>query len=129
MLYWMMVMTFHILALFPEQIECFFKSSIIFRAIKNGKINIKYWQLRDFANDKHKTVDDKTDGGQDDENAHNQQGVPGNGKHLSHCMLSFRLNSGPHIVAGPEGYIRTHLNRGFIFRIPSKISSSSLFLR
>ena len=51
-----MNMKFNVLSLFPEQIQSFFKSSIIFRAIKKGVINIKYWQLRDFANDKHKTV-------------------------------------------------------------------------
>ena len=54
---------FHILSLFPEQVECYFKSSIIFRAIKKGIIDIKYWQLRDFAIDKHSTVDDNPYGG------------------------------------------------------------------
>jgi tRNA (guanine37-N1)-methyltransferase len=55
--------TFHILTLFPEMFESVFTSSIVSRAIKNGLVEIKFYNLRDYATDKHKTVDDKPYGG------------------------------------------------------------------
>ncbi|MEK7096535.1 MAG: tRNA (guanosine(37)-N1)-methyltransferase TrmD [Patescibacteria group bacterium] len=54
---------FHILTLFPEMFESVFASSILSRAQKKGIMEIKYYNLRDFAADKHKTVDDTPYGG------------------------------------------------------------------
>lgn len=55
--------TFHILTLFPEMFEGVFALSILSRAVKNGIIDIKLYNLRDYTVDKHKTVDDKPYGG------------------------------------------------------------------
>lgn len=53
---------FDILTLFPE-VFVYFNSSILKKAQENNIIKIKIWNLRDFAFDKHKKVDDKAFGG------------------------------------------------------------------
>jgi len=55
-------MKFHILTLFPESFS-YLEESIIKRAVKSGLIEIHVHNLRDWANDKHKTVDDRPFGG------------------------------------------------------------------
>lgn len=52
-----------ILTLFPEVFSDIFSSSIIGRARKKGLVNIRLVNIRDFAFDKHKSVDDKPYGG------------------------------------------------------------------
>ena len=52
-----------IMTLFPEMCESFLSESIIGRAIKNRYLDIKCHQIRDFAHDKHKRVDDTPYGG------------------------------------------------------------------
>lgn len=52
-----------IMTLFPEMCESFLSESIIGRARKNGYLDIKCHQIRDFAYDKHKRVDDTPYGG------------------------------------------------------------------
>jgi len=56
-------MKFNILTIFPELYEPFLNSSLIEKGIKAKKIKVKLYNLRDFASDKHKTVDDKPFGG------------------------------------------------------------------
>ena len=56
-------MRFDILALFPELISGYFEDSIIKRAREKGLISISLHQLRDFATDKHRQVDDTPYGG------------------------------------------------------------------
>jgi tRNA (guanine37-N1)-methyltransferase len=56
-------MKINIITLFPKMFESPFEESIIKRAIKNKIIEIKIHNLRDFATDKYKTVDDKPFGG------------------------------------------------------------------
>ena len=51
-----------IITLFPEMFSAF-NDSIIKRAIDNGILTINFTQLRDFAFDKHKHVDDSPFGG------------------------------------------------------------------
>lgn len=57
------IMKFTILTLFPNTIQCFLKESIIKRGIENGAIEVEIVNIRDFAEDKHKTVDDRPYGG------------------------------------------------------------------
>lgn len=52
-----------IMTLFPKMCESFLSESIIGRARKNGHLDIKCHQIRDFAYDKHKRVDDTPYGG------------------------------------------------------------------
>jgi len=54
---------FDIITIFPEIFDSYFKESIIKRAQKRRLIKIKIHNLRDFADDAHKTVDDKPYGG------------------------------------------------------------------
>jgi len=56
-------MKIDILTLFPEMFEGVFEHSIIERARKNGLVQINLHNLRDWATDKHKKVDDNPYGG------------------------------------------------------------------
>ncbi|MBI4022743.1 tRNA (guanosine(37)-N1)-methyltransferase TrmD [Candidatus Berkelbacteria bacterium] len=56
-------MKFAILTLFPEMLEPFLHGSILGRAIEQGVIEIELCNLRDWATDKHKSVDDTPYGG------------------------------------------------------------------
>lgn len=56
-------MRIDILTLFPEAIEPYLKTSIVGRAQEDKLVDIQLWNIRDFANDKHKTVDDTPYGG------------------------------------------------------------------
>lgn len=56
-------MQFHILTLFPEAIEPYLNASILKRAQAKQAINISIINIRDFAEDKHQTVDDTPYGG------------------------------------------------------------------
>ena len=56
-------MIFDIMTLFPELVERVLSESIIGRAAKNGIIEIKCHNIRDFSEDKHRRVDDTPYGG------------------------------------------------------------------
>jgi len=56
-------MQFDILTIFPEMFASYLNESIIKRARKNKIIKINFHNIRDFATDKHKTVDDRPYGG------------------------------------------------------------------
>ena len=56
-------MKIKIVTLFPKMFESPFEESIIKRAIKNNLVKIEIINLRDYATDKYKTVDDKPFGG------------------------------------------------------------------
>lgn len=56
-------MTFTILTLFPEQIAPILAGSVIGRAQMDGKFQVVLRNLRDWATDKHRTVDDSPYGG------------------------------------------------------------------
>lgn len=55
--------TFHIITLFPEICQPYVNTSILGRAKTARVFNIHFYQLRDWATDKHKTVDDTPYGG------------------------------------------------------------------
>lgn len=56
-------MNFHIITIFPEYFDSPLKVGLLGKAIKKGLINIHLYNLRNFAEDKHKTVDDEPFGG------------------------------------------------------------------
>ena len=56
-------MNFHVLTLFPEMIENCMKTSITGRAIEAGTIDVEAVNIRDFAFNKHQSVDDYPYGG------------------------------------------------------------------
>lgn len=56
-------MNFDIITIFPKIFDSYFNESIIKRARKAGAVKINVHNLRDYATDKHKTVDDTPYGG------------------------------------------------------------------
>lgn len=56
-------MRFNILTIFPNIFDSFFSESILKRAIDKKLIKINIVNIRDFTDDKHKTVDDTPCGG------------------------------------------------------------------
>lgn len=56
-------MTFHIITLFPGAFDSYIGESIIKRAIEDKKIKIKFYNPRDFTEDKHARVDRPPFGG------------------------------------------------------------------
>ena len=56
-------MKISVITLFPDMISSFIKESIIKRAVDKGLVEIELINLRDFAKDKYKSVDDKPYGG------------------------------------------------------------------
>lgn len=59
----MVSMNFHIITIFPHIFDSYFNESIIKRAQDKKKIGIKVYDLRDWTNDKHRSVDDSPFGG------------------------------------------------------------------
>ena len=57
------MLRFDIITIFPEIFNSYFQESIIKRAQEKKKIRIYVHNLRDFTEDKHKTVDDRPYGG------------------------------------------------------------------
>lgn len=58
-----MNMNYHIITIFPHILDSYLNESILKRAQQNGTITIKTHALRDWTDDKHKTVDDTPYGG------------------------------------------------------------------
>ena len=56
-------MKYTVLTLFPEITDAFFANSIMAKAIKRGIVEYRAVNIRDFANDRHKTCDDAPYGG------------------------------------------------------------------
>jgi tRNA (guanine37-N1)-methyltransferase len=57
------MLRFEIITIFPEAFSSYFSQSILKRAQEKKLIRINIYNLRDFAKDKHKTVDDRPYGG------------------------------------------------------------------
>ena len=57
------MITFDIITIFPEVISAYINSSIVKRAQEKGLIKINVHNLRDWATDKHRSVDDTPYGG------------------------------------------------------------------
>jgi tRNA (guanine37-N1)-methyltransferase len=56
-------MRFDVLTLFPDLFQGYFTQSILKLAIQRGLVEIKLWNLRDWAQGKHRQVDDRPFGG------------------------------------------------------------------
>jgi len=55
--------TFHVLTIFPEFFSGPFEHGVVARAKEAGLVSIRIHNLRDWTNDRHKTVDDRPFGG------------------------------------------------------------------
>jgi tRNA (guanine37-N1)-methyltransferase len=58
-----LVIRFHAVTLFPEMFAAVTESGIVSRALQAGLWSLELWNPRDFAKDKHRTVDDRPYGG------------------------------------------------------------------
>ncbi|HBH46335.1 MAG: tRNA (guanosine(37)-N1)-methyltransferase TrmD [Candidatus Jacksonbacteria bacterium RIFOXYC2_FULL_44_29] len=56
-------MRFDVLTIFPNILGSYLQESILFRASSSGQIEVKFWDLRDYTTDKHRSVDDTPYGG------------------------------------------------------------------
>ena len=56
-------MRIDVLTLFPEVFEPFLQTSILGRAVERGLVNVRCTNIRDYAEGKHKSVDDRPFGG------------------------------------------------------------------
>ncbi len=52
-----------VVTLFPEMFQAISEYGVTGRAVRNGLIDLEYWNPRDFTLDKHRTVDDRPYGG------------------------------------------------------------------
>ena len=56
-------MRFDIVTIFPGFFESVFAHGIVRRAIKEGLVTVEAHDLREYAHDRHRTVDDRPFGG------------------------------------------------------------------
>ncbi|NCX93469.1 MAG: tRNA (guanosine(37)-N1)-methyltransferase TrmD [Gammaproteobacteria bacterium] len=56
-------MHFGIVTLFPEMFNAISTEGVVGRAVKNGQITFSFFHPRDFADNRHRTVDDRPYGG------------------------------------------------------------------
>jgi len=56
-------MWFGVITLFPQMFDAVTQYGVTSRAVKQGLIQVACWNPRDYAHDKHKTVDDRPFGG------------------------------------------------------------------
>ena len=56
-------MDIHVITLFPEEFRRMLDLGVVGRAIEDQRIRIQTWNPRDFAEDRHRTVDDRPYGG------------------------------------------------------------------
>src|SRR5437870_4276717 len=54
---------FDVLTLFPEMFQGYLGQSLLKLAIHNGLVDIHLWNIRDWAEGKHRSVDDRPFGG------------------------------------------------------------------
>ena len=52
-----------VISLFPKMFDALTQEGVTGRAVKNGLIDFNCWNPRDYASDKHRTVDDRPYGG------------------------------------------------------------------
>jgi tRNA (guanine37-N1)-methyltransferase len=57
------IMRIDVITLFPESLEGLTGLGVTGRAIREGQVVLKTWNPRDFATDRHRTVDDRPYGG------------------------------------------------------------------
>src|SRR6478609_440770 len=56
-------MRFDVLSLFPELFHSYLQQSLLKLAIEKGLVDVRLWNIRDWATDRHKSVDDTPYGG------------------------------------------------------------------
>lgn len=59
----MTIMRFDVVTLFPEMVSSAVAYGVTGRAIERGIVSLSVWNPREYAHDKHRTVDDRPYGG------------------------------------------------------------------
>ncbi len=91
-----MAIQIDILTLFPEMFQGPLQNSIVGRARNAGIARVNIWNIRDFADDKHRVVDDTPYGG--------GAGMVMKADVLARCIEHVRLsNKGPVVFLTPQG--------------------------
>ena len=109
-------MRIDILTLFPELCEAVMGESIIGRARKKGAVQVCCHQIRDFAHDRHSTVDDSPFGG--------GMGMLLKAEPIALCMddLIAHLGKKPHTVyLSPQGKTLTQRRVGELSLLPGLV--------
>ena len=88
-------MKIDVLSLFPEMFEGFLTTSIIKRAIDSGHVEVNIHNFREFATDRHKSVDDTPYGG--------GQGMVLMCKPLLDCLKTVVTKDSLVILMSPQG--------------------------
>jgi tRNA (guanine37-N1)-methyltransferase len=52
-----------VITLFPDAVQAMVDAGVTGRAIRAGKVELRTWNPRDLAGDRHRTVDDRPYGG------------------------------------------------------------------
>ena len=102
-------MRFDVITLFPELFAPFLSSGINRRAFESGAVELKLWQLRDFAEGTYRRVDDRPFGG--------GPGMVMMAEPLEKCLLAIRQDriaqnptesTVPVVLFSPIGTTLTH---------------------
>lgn len=89
------------MTLFPEMFDSFLQTSILGRAIEDEKLAVDRHQIRDYAVNRHKRVDDYPYGG--------GAGMVIQGEPLAACLKSIEgWESAKRIYMSPRGQVLTH---------------------
>jgi|GEM_PF-40373 len=57
------VLRIDVVTIFPAMFAPFLEEGVLARAVKRGLLDVRIWDLRDFAKDKHRSTDDEAYGG------------------------------------------------------------------
>ncbi len=56
-------MIIHVVTIFPAMFDAVCKYGVTGRAVEQGRVKVRFWNPRDYAEDEHRTVDDRPYGG------------------------------------------------------------------
>jgi tRNA (guanine37-N1)-methyltransferase len=96
-------MRFDVITLFPELFEPFLKSGVTRRAYESALVDVKLWNLRDFAEGKYRRVDDRPFGG--------GPGMVMMAQPLATCLQAIKAQRGdaaPVVLFSPIGKALNH---------------------
>ena len=95
-------MRFDVITLFPELFEPFLKVGVTRRAFESGQVQVRLWNLRDFAEGNYRRVDDRPFGG--------GPGMVMMAEPLARCLQAVRAEnpSAPVVLFSPIGERLSH---------------------
>lgn len=89
-------MRFDFITIFPKMFEPLLAEGVIARGMKQGLLDIRVWDLRDYATDRHRSTDDEAYGG--------GPGMVMLAEPVLRCVDAIRETGSPHLVmTTPQG--------------------------